>query len=79
MNQAALETIYMFLLDEGVDVWRPVQARHLGTDQYEIVSTNPSDSTEQWEFTTGDVVRCKLRRLSDGEELVAYELVQRST
>jgi hypothetical protein len=73
-----LATIYVFLFDEGTQVWRPVQARHLGEDRYRLVTVNSNPEDEKWEFTTGDVVRCKTRRLSGGECLVAYELVQGS-
>ena len=78
MSSEALETIYVFLLDEGTEVWRPVEARRLGGDLYEVVSVNPDPEDEHWEFQTGNVVRCKHRRLSAGEHVVAYELVQRS-
>ena len=71
-------TVYVYLLDEGVDVWRPVQAKHLGGDEYEIQSINPDPEVESWQFHTGDRVRCKLKRFHEGEELAAYELVQRS-
>jgi hypothetical protein len=71
-------TVYVYLLDEGVDVWRPVQAKHLADDEYEIMSVNPDPDDENWQFHSGDCVRCKLKRLHDGERLVAYELVQRS-
>lgn len=74
-NDASITTIYVYLLDEGVDVWRPVQARHIGTDRYQIVSVNIASGDELWQFNTGDTVRCKSRMLSDGEVLVAYERV----
>lgn len=71
-------TVYVYLLDEGVDVWRPIQAKHLGGDEFEIMSVNPDPESESWQFHTGDRVRCKLKRFHEGEGLVAYELVQRS-
>jgi hypothetical protein len=73
-----LTTIYMYLLDEGTEVWRPVGAKHLGGDRYQVISKNPDPDDEKWEFSTGDVVRCKVRPLSGGEKLVAYELIQAS-
>ena len=73
-----LDTIYVYLPDESVDVWRPVQARNLGGDRYEIVSKSANSEIERWEFNAGDVVRCRLQQLSNGEAVVAYELVSRS-
>jgi len=79
MNEGSpTTTIYVYLLDEGVHVWRPVEASHRGGDQYEIVSLNRDPEDEHWQFASGDIVRCKLQRLSEGERLVAHELVQRS-
>ena len=34
------ETIYVALLDEGIDVWRPVAARKLAPDTYLILDQN---------------------------------------
>jgi hypothetical protein len=63
--------IYMPLLDEGTDVWRPVEAVHEGGDVYLIVSEQDHE-TETWEFPTGTRVRCHQRSLSGGVCLVAY-------
>ena len=72
------ETIYVYLLDEGTDVWRPVQAEHLGDDRYRITSVNAARDDEQWQFKTGDVVRCSSRTLSGGPALIAHERVEQS-
>jgi hypothetical protein len=55
-------TVYVALLDEGVDVWRPVQAEPLGADLYRLTGAPPAD--EAWPFAVGDVVRCDVRTLS---------------
>jgi hypothetical protein len=65
------ETIYVYLLDEGVDCWRPVEAVHEGDNRYRISGVNADPSDEHWEFATGDLVVCECRTLSDGEALVA--------
>lgn len=65
-------TIYVYLLDEGTEVWRPVEAAHQGGDLYKIMSEEPKEDT--WQFKTGDVVRCELKSLSEGPCLVAVEL-----
>ena len=41
----ATETIYVYLFDEGVDCWRPVDAVREGEDLYRIVSLNPDRRT----------------------------------
>ncbi len=44
-----METIYVALTDEAVDVWRPVEAVSEGGSVYRITDTAaPSD--EVWEF-----------------------------
>jgi hypothetical protein len=68
------ETIYVELLDEGVDVWRPVAAEPLGEDRYRLVAPADYDpETKKWAFLPGTVVRRKARRLSDGLVFVATE------
>jgi hypothetical protein len=75
VTNPAAETIYVALLDEGVDVWRPVQASRRAGDVFEIVSKNDDPETESWEFPSGSLVRCIERSLSGGSHLVAVELV----
>jgi hypothetical protein len=55
-------TVYVALVGEGVDVWRPVPAEHLGADLYRLTGAPPED--EAWPFSLGDVVRCEVRTLS---------------
>jgi hypothetical protein len=50
--------IYVQLLDEGIKVYRPVKAKQLGENLYEIMEHNPDD--EIWEFNYGDFVYCEL-------------------
>ena len=71
-----MSTIYVPLLDEGVDVWRPVTAKELPDGLHEIVSVNTHPSDEKWAFPTGSRVRCEPRSLSDGVHLVAVGLVR---
>lgn len=40
-------TIYMPLLDEGTDVWAPVEAEDLKSGRYRIVGATPED--QQWD------------------------------
>jgi hypothetical protein len=65
-------TIYMPLLDEGTDVWRPVEAVREG-DGYLVLGPMPSEET--WKFAPGTVVRCEFRVFSDGtRDLVAVDI-----
>ena len=68
-------TIYVALLDEGTDVWRPAPARKVGESTYEILRPadyDPEDET--WEFPPGSIVECAPRRLSEGEWMTAVRL-----
>jgi hypothetical protein len=56
--------VYVALLDEGVEVWRPVDAEHVADDEY--VLSGPVPEGEAWEFQPGDVVRCRARTFSNG-------------
>lgn len=57
-------TIYVALIGEGTNVWRPVEAELLGENRYRIISKNNSPEDEQWEFQTNDIVHCEQRVLS---------------
>ena len=71
---ASSQEIYVALLNEGVEVWRPVQARALGGGEFEILGIVPAG--ESWEFLPGTRVRCKEHHFADGETgLRAYEKV----
>jgi hypothetical protein len=73
-REATVRKIYVRLLDEGVDVWRPVRALHQSDDVYVILS-EPVEG-ENWEFESRSSVRCRLNTFSDGSEgLVANKLV----
>jgi hypothetical protein len=65
------DTIYVALLDEGIDCWRPVNAVQVGADVYRIVD-QPVPEDELWEFGPGEEVRCELYQFSDGQALRAY-------
>ena len=65
-----MATIYVALADEGVDVWRPVEATHEGESIYRIDDA-PTPDTEACEFPPGARVRCERRELGDGPVLVA--------
>ncbi len=68
-------TVFVKLLDEGTDVWRPVPAEDLGDLRYRLGEPSHYDpSTETWEFPPGALVDCEMQLLSDGPTLVAKRL-----
>jgi hypothetical protein len=61
--------VYVPLLDEGTDVWRPSSAEHIRGDVYRIMGEVPAE--EQWQFSPGQLVSLSSpeafrRRLSCG-------------
>ena len=69
MLRSSMVTIYMPLLNEGTNVWRPVSAKHLAGDVY-IVRDNVPDG-EEWMFATGSTVRCESMTLNAGTKVLA--------
>jgi hypothetical protein len=65
--------IYVYLVDEGTDVWRPVDAIHIKDSIYRIDPESTISETETWQFLPGDIIRCEEKRLSRGVCLVAIE------
>jgi hypothetical protein len=52
--------IYIELLDEGTDTWRPAMAEDLGNGLYKVLPTPDYDpEVETWEFLPGAIVRLK--------------------
>ena len=67
-------TIFVALLDEGVDVWRPVRARPLDHGLFRIVGVEADTSDETWQFPAGAIVRCEEKRFAAGTSgMVAVE------
>ena len=73
MNAAALQ-VYVALLEEGTNVWRPVSSIEVRNGEFELLGPVPAD--ECWQFGPGTVVRCSRHIFSNGEiGLVAFESV----
>jgi hypothetical protein len=68
------ETVHVALLDEAVDVWRPVAATRLAEATYRLADDAPDG--ERWEFPPGSVVMAEARNLSGGPMLVAVKLAE---
>ena len=64
-------TIYVPLLDENVEVWRPVEARRLSDKTYLIVDQDYDRSVERWAFEPGTAVTCRQERRDGRSILVA--------
>ena len=79
MPNPSLATIYVALLNEGTDVWRPVQALRRANGVFEIVSRNDDPESEYWQFSPGSLVRCIERDLAHGPSLVAVEMIAPTT
>ena len=66
-NLAEPVKIFVPLLNEGIDVWRPVQARPLGANLFRIIGVEADVSDETWLFAVGTIVRCEPKRFDDGK------------
>ncbi len=66
-NTLTENTVYIKLLDEGTDVWRPVSAVKLAADTYELQGHDIYDPEDEvWEFLPGSqVIVNKVKK--DGE------------
>ena len=60
-----MATIYMRLLNESVDAWRPVDATPLSLDTFRVEGEIPDG--EVWEFAPGTIVRCERKTFSRGK------------
>lgn len=67
------ETIHVALLDEGVEVWRPVAARKIAADTYLILDQDYDRDVENWQFEPGTVVRCRKEQRNGRQIVVATE------
>jgi hypothetical protein len=67
-------TIYIKLLNEGTEVFRPVDALLIRDNIYEIAQAQIGD--EDWEFNSGSKVYCNLKKIEHADCLVAVKEVQ---
>ena len=66
MSNLTSMIIYVRLLDEGVDCWRPVQAHLITDNHYQIDAGQPYDEEdEKWEFPPGTHVLVRDRVMHD--------------
>ena len=68
-------TIYVALLDEGIDVWRPGEARKIAANTYLILDQNYDREVEAWQFEPARPSSAAARKRRNGREiLVATEI-----
>jgi hypothetical protein len=70
-------TIFVRLLHEGTDVWRPVPARRLSEATYRL-GDSPIPADEAWSFQPGDIVVAE-HRVENGVASTALFAVARAT
>jgi len=72
-----ISIIYVYLLNESVDVYRPVDALPVGEGVFKILEFPKfSDLDEIWEFPPGSLVTCA-EEILDGERvLIARAMVR---
>ncbi len=71
------EEIYIALLDEGVDVWRPAPAWKIADATYIILRPDDYDpDDETWQFPPGSTVICEPKTITDGRILAAVRSKQ---
>lgn len=62
--------VYVKLLNEGVDVWRPVKAEKVEENIYRLSERIIPDG-EEWEFPPGSLVYVKTELHEGKESLIA--------
>lgn len=59
--------VYIELLDEGSETWRPTQALEIGNGLYKLLPTSDYDpEDEAWAFLPGDTVRIEETHFANG-------------
>ncbi len=72
LDKTDAQIVYVRLLGEGTDVWRPAQASYMGGDRYQLIPQAVPDS-EEWEFSPGTIVHCETRTLSGSQCTAAVQ------
>jgi len=57
-------TVFVALLDEGTEVWRPAQAERIDAAHFRLLGPVPDD--EVWAFSPGTIVRAVEKTFSGG-------------
>lgn len=71
-TDSGIEQIYVRLLEEGTEVFRPVEAKTLGRSKFKILDIEDyGELDEIWEFPPGSIVFCKRFSFGDSEVFLA--------
>lgn len=72
MTEQKTVEVYVELLEEGTDTWRPTQAVDLGNGAYKLLATPDYDpENEIWAFLPGSIVKCRKSDMSGmGDTLI---------
>jgi hypothetical protein len=72
-----IEVVYVKLLAEGTDVYRPAEAIKIKDGIYKInIPANYDQDDEEWEFIPGSLVECELMQLGGKFVMVASRAVR---
>jgi hypothetical protein len=69
VSSTDLAEVHVRIVDEAVDVWRPVKAQALSEHVFRL-SDEPTPADEQWSFSPGDEVVVERRRSPEGREVL---------
>lgn len=75
----AVEKVYVYMLDENMDVWCPVLAKRIQGNFFKILPQAYDREIEHWQFEPGDEVRCEFVDLGEGKVLAAVSRAQIDT
>ncbi len=72
-----IKEIYVALLGEGLEVWKPVKAIRIEKNIYQILDdTEYDEADEKWEFPPGSKVLCESKKIHDGVINAAVKKVE---
>lgn len=67
-----IREIYIPLLGEDIDVWRPAQAYQIDENRYKILAPIVyGTKNEQWKFIPGSIVHCEYVTTTGGDRIFA--------
>lgn len=70
----SIKEIYIKLLDEGVEVYRPTKGEEIGQNIFKVLPTDDYDpDDETWEFLPNSKVKCIIEERDGRSILIAKE------
>lgn len=64
-------TIYVKLINEPVEVWRPVDAIRINENSYQLTLEQDVPEDEEWEFSPGETIEVFIREFDGIPRIVA--------